>query len=196
MLNQLLIQNNWPKIKNQILSKWNKLTELDVEETHGRSKYLEKLILEKYGKNMNFNQEYEKICDTYAPHLSKNKRSEMDMVTKSMDKDRDNQYLAGPNGVTRPIHNKIKLETEIEDENLDGYNNVDRHSADYSGLNDQLETKENTLYNTASDEFPQYQDPDPYDQDITSRRSNSSANTTSHSAHSSSEAMSKDTKKL
>ncbi|MDD4972999.1 MAG: hypothetical protein PHY93_01540 [Bacteriovorax sp.] len=212
MLNNEQIQNNWPKIKSQVLSQWNKLSESEVEQTHGSSNSLGKLVQEKYGANVNFDQEYEKICNKFKSlHLGP-KHSEMDMAEKSMDKDRDDQYLSAQFGVTRPIIEKSSSETvgikdlrrkilDLDEEDFneseyDGFNNTDRHSADYSGLNYKIETKQNNINKPASDEIQTNQVPSPKDEDITLGRSNSSANTTSHSALASSEAMSRDTKKL
>lgn len=131
--------------------------------------------------------------------------SEMDIAVTSMDKDRDDQYLAGQNGVTKPIEGiasvkkqdfKGKLDASYElASTLDGFNNADRHSADYSGLN-YYELKQHIKLKSAPDEFQIFQAPGSKDVEITLGRSHSSANTTSHSALSSSVAMSKDTMKL
>lgn len=125
-------------------------------------------------------------------HLDPN-HSEMDLAKKSMDKDRDDQYLMGPNGVTRPIE-EFKMErfceTKYDESPVDGYNNTDRHCADHSKSCDPKKLIQNTIYIFASDEFQQNQVPSLHNEDITLRGSNSSANTTSHSALSSSEAMS------
>lgn len=135
----------------------------------------------------------------------RSKHSEMEMAEKSMDKDRDDQYLTGQSCVTKPIKGKSPSMKELTSQSLgeegfneagaDGFNNIDRHSADYSGLNNESQLKK-IKKKYAADEFTPHQVPDPNDQGITPRRSNSSANTTSHSAPSSSAAMSKDTKKL
>ena len=210
MLSNQQIQNNWPKIKSQVLSQWNKLSESEVEQTHGSLNSLEKLVHEKYGANVNFDQEYEKICNRFKPFHLGQKHSEMEMSAKSMDKDRDDEYLAGQFGVTKPIElnsgresvevkslkRKIQSEENFDESEYDGFNNMDRHSADYSGLNYKIETKQNNINKPASDEIQTNQVPSPKDKDITLGRSNSSANTTSHSALVSSEAMSRDTKKL
>jgi hypothetical protein len=211
MLSNQQIQNNWPKIKSQVLSQWNKLSESDVELTHGSSNSLEKLVQKKYGANVNFDQEYEKICNKYGSIKLGSKHNEMDMAEKSMDKDRDDQYLTGQFGITRPIRENSSLNKsagmkDIEHQSLgeegfneseyDGFHNVDRHSADYSGLNYKIESKHNNINKPAPDEIQTNQVPSPKDEDITLGRSNSSANTTSHSALQSSVAMSRDTKKL
>jgi len=203
MLSNQQIQSNWTKIKSQVLSHWNKLTEPEVEMTHGFRESLSELIFKKYGMNSNFFQEYETICEDYAPIKLGSQHIVTDMADKGMDIDRDDHYLTAKNCVTRPIifnsyENKVMKNTiyntkDFNESLLDGFNNEDRHSTDYSGLNNKIEF--NNL-KTASDGLPKYQVPSLYNKDITSRRSNSSANTTSHSALLSSEAMSKDTMKL
>ena len=203
MLSNQQIQSNWTKIKSQVLSHWNKLTETEVEKTHGRSDSLSELIYKKYGMNTNFDQEYENICENYAPIKLGSRNYVTDMAEKSMDIDRDDYYLMAKNCVTRPIifnTSEKKINTskrfgskKFNESFLDGFNNEDRHSTDYSGLNNKIEF--NNL-KTAPDGFTKYQVPGLNNKDITSRRSNSSANTTSHSALPSSEAMSKDTMKL
>ncbi|MBC7540644.1 MAG: hypothetical protein H7281_17625 [Bacteriovorax sp.] len=205
MLSNQQIQNNWPKIKSQVLSQWNELSESDVELTHGSSHSLGKLVQKKYGANVNFDQEYEKICNKYGTDNVTRKHKEMDMAEKSMDKDRDDQYLTRQFCVTRPI-NETEGMKDIKHQSLgeegfneseyDGFHNVDRHSADYSGLNYKIESKHNNINKPAPDEIQTNQVPSPKDEDITLGRSNSSANTTSHSAITSSVAMSRDTKKL
>lgn len=204
MFSNQQIQNNWPKIKSHVLSHWSELSDLEVEKTHGHSDSLEKLVHEKYGENVKFDREYEKICNLYAPNLTGAKHYEMDMAVSSMDKDRDDHYLTGECCVTRPINEDTSPTSEgknggqerFYESALDGFNNADRHSADYSGLNSKIGIKQNTKIKYESDELTTNQVPSSKDMDITLRRSNSSANTTSHSALSSSEALSRDTKKL
>lgn len=256
MLDNQQIQNNWPKIKSLVLSHWNKLSEYDVEQTHGSGNSLGKLIEEAYGDKEDFDSEYEKLCKSTAsttpssykqtdPRKSSSTRTmdsvgsdEFDVAEKFMDKDRDEQYLLGPNGVTRPLESqsmKDLTNKSVDDAGFnetDGYHNSDRHSKIFGGdpshlLEEELlkpnlrgmdaedaqitpmrefrkdensknkETKHNKTNNKqTSDEFTPNHDPQSSIEDITLRRSNSSANTTSPSALTSSEATSKDTKKL
>ena len=70
MLNNQQIQNNWPTIKTQVLSRWNKLSEADVEKTHGSPKSLGQLVHKKYGNNEEFDKTYERICMS-SVHSSK-----------------------------------------------------------------------------------------------------------------------------
>ena len=67
MLDNQKIQNNWPTIKSQVLSKWNKLSESEVEKTHGNIQSLGKLVHTKYGNNEEFDRAYDKICKTSIP---------------------------------------------------------------------------------------------------------------------------------
>lgn len=98
--------------------------------------------------------------------------SEMDMAEKCMDKDRDDQYLAGPYGVTRPIEKtknnisekKSGLIVRLNESSVDGFNNSNRHPADYSEFDNKLISREKKY---ASDEFQPNQDPGPQDKDIT-----------------------------
>ena len=63
MLSQRDIQTNWPKIKSEVLSHWDKLSAADVEKTHGSVNSLNQLVQAKYGKSANFSDEFNKICD-------------------------------------------------------------------------------------------------------------------------------------
>lgn len=64
MLNERQIQNNWSSIKPQVLSKWSKLSESDVDKTLGRASLLGKLVHSKYGNREEFDKAYEKICES------------------------------------------------------------------------------------------------------------------------------------
>ncbi len=67
MLNNQNIQNNWPQIKTQVLNKWNKLSESEVEKTHGNANSLGKLVQSKYGSIKDFDKTYERICESVTP---------------------------------------------------------------------------------------------------------------------------------
>ncbi len=67
MINNENIQNNWPKIKTQVLNKWSKLSESEVEKTSGNANSLQKLIQSKYGAIKDFDKAYEKICESMTP---------------------------------------------------------------------------------------------------------------------------------
>ena len=75
MLNAQEIHTNWPKIKSQVLSKWNKLSAAEVESTHGDSIPLSKLIASKYGEVKDFDKTYEKICEACVPNASRKANS-------------------------------------------------------------------------------------------------------------------------
>lgn len=268
MLDNQQIQNNWPKIKSHVLSHWSKLSEDEVENTHGNVNSLGKLIESAYGGKDNFDTEYERLCHSIinttptAQYTSKDPRvpsSKKEMKTNhsvetevsitAMDKDRDDMYLSGPNSVTRKAEIKDEKDTNVmsdlsantlgeegfNDPMADGFNNVDRSTSrfagdpgheleeeilkpDLKGMNAETmmtpmreykehrnsehknkhKTKKHKTANSkpASDEFTPNQAPQHFREDITLGRSNSSANTTSPSALTSSAATSKDTKKL
>jgi hypothetical protein len=67
MLNSQQIQKNWPTIKSQVLIRWSKLSESEVEKTHGEKASLSKLVHSKYGKSEDFDKSFEKICKTSIP---------------------------------------------------------------------------------------------------------------------------------
>ncbi len=67
MLSNQQIQNNWPTIKTQVLSRWSKLSEVEVEKTHGAPKSLGQLVHKKYGNNEEFDKTYERICHSSVP---------------------------------------------------------------------------------------------------------------------------------
>lgn len=145
---------------------------------------------------------------------------ETEVSESAMDKDRDDMYLAGPGGVTRhslvdgfnnldrssaqftndPGH---KLEEELLKPDLKGMEVTDTQTTLMREIKPNSESateskskhpKTKTYNKLAPDEFTPIQDP--RNEDITLGRSNSSANTTSTSALTSSGATSKDTKKL
>lgn len=245
MLDNKQIQNNWPKIKKIVLSHWKNLSESDVEKTNGSVKSLEKLVKESYGALDDFDTAYERLCKSILePKAEPAKKSsnhlslETEVTESAMDKDRDDMYLTGPGGVTRKAEINGMKKTPVHPihhghSSLDGFNNLDRSSAQFSNdpghkLEEELlkpdlkgmevtdtqttlmreikrdnasaaeskskHQKTKTFNKLAPDEFTPIQDP--RDEDITLGRSNSSANTTSKSALTSSGATSKDTKKL
>lgn len=261
MLDNQQIKNNWPKIKSQVLTQWNKLSEAEVEATHGSTNSLGKLIEEAYGDKEDFDTQYERLCNSIVkttpssykstdPRTSSSKSTmqsktseELEVAEKFMDKDRDEAYLMGPNGVTRKtetrgmkdLSNKSVDDSGFNEQKTDGYHNVDRSSKAFEGdpghkMEEELlkpdlkgmeatdaqttpmrrvsnpsgnpdkhskhKDQKHTNIKSASDELTPNHDPQSQDEDFTKRGSNSSANTTSPSALSSSAAMSRDTKKL
>lgn len=67
MLNNENIKNHWPKIKTQVLTKWSKLSEAEVEKTHGNVSSLGRLVQSKYGSIKDFDKTYERICESMTP---------------------------------------------------------------------------------------------------------------------------------
>jgi hypothetical protein len=236
MIDYQQIKNNWPKIKSLVLSRWNKLADAEVEKTLGNSNSLEKLIEQSYGEEKDFDRVYEQLC----LKALKNSSGDTEVAEKFMDKDRDDHYLMGENGVTRKaeinkkmdgmedIRNHTVGEDGFNPTNADGFNNTNRHPRDYEnwlnekskmnkdmgkGLSDKeqeellqpdlagmeatdaqttpMKENTNTTQNkkqTASDETKPNQVPQIHThEDIPVGRSNSSANTTSPSALTSSE---------
>jgi hypothetical protein len=233
MIDYQQIKNNWPKIKSLVIDHWKKLDESEVDKTLGNSNSLQKLVEKSYGEVEDFDNLYSQFCIKALKNLS----GSTDVAEKFMDKDRDDTYLMGENGVTR----KAEVSTGMEDirnhtvgedgfnpEKADGFNNTNRHPRDYENylaqkqkmgkglsekeqeellqpdlegmeatdaqttpLKKQINDKEKNMAQnkqTASDDFKPNQAPQTHThEDITLRRSNSSANTTSPSALVSSE---------
>jgi hypothetical protein len=75
VLNNQQIEKNWPQIKSQVLSKWNKLSESEVERTHGSVGPLEKLVHTKYGIDEDFDSAYERICESCVSTSKKNSQA-------------------------------------------------------------------------------------------------------------------------
>jgi hypothetical protein len=74
VLNNQQIEKNWPQIKSQVLSKWNKLSDSDVERTHGSLGSLAELVHTKYGKDEDFDTAYERICESCVSSSRKGER--------------------------------------------------------------------------------------------------------------------------
>lgn len=66
MLNQSEIKNNWSQIKTQIRGQYNRLTDDELEKTHGNVKELSHLVSAKYGYQKNFERDLERICESCA----------------------------------------------------------------------------------------------------------------------------------
>lgn len=193
------MKSHWHEIRKKILSQWNQLNEEDVDETKGDKHSLRNLVTEKYGKNAGFEKEYERICRPFA----------------------DQAMYSGKTPVERDLRKKTAADgfNEPDDEDEEGMTRFDDMNADYTGLAmseaDQEEllkpdlqgmdaseaqtTPETTLQHkhkhknkSAPDELKPNQDPrSAKSEDITLGRSNSSANTTSPSALTSSGATKK-----
>ncbi len=204
MLSNQQIQNNWPTIKSQVLSKWNKLSEAEVERTHGETQSLGKLVHTKYGNNEEFDRAYDKICNSI--HSSRDTSSNTStsdgkkFSSKQADgvPDFENRSRTAPSaeaGMTeddtfhtgsperRADANYAKVEHTNEfnreaDDELSHYTAGSRTSeidGDDSAEFNKLDNKESNTHFSAPDEFYPSQDPSPSREDITLGRNTSSA---------------------
>jgi DNA helicase IV len=214
MLSNQQIQNNWPQIKSQVLSKWNKLSEAEVEKTHGDSHSLETLVNSKYDDVADFDATYERICNTTsASKLAKNDIENRPATAPSAEAGMnehttealDDTFHAGSperraNANYAKVENDHVLNREVEDE-LSAYSTGSR-----ADINDVEADPEFTKLNyddsstqfTAPDEFTPSQDPSPSREDITLGRNTSSATkiSTAQAAPNSSEASNDAKKKI
>lgn len=205
MLSNQQIQNNWPTIKSQVLSKWNKLSEAEVERTHGETQSLGKLVHSKYGSNEEFDRAYDKICNS-SIHSSRNTSpntstsDEKKFSSKQADgvPDFENRSRTAPSAEAgmseddtfhtgsperRANSNYAKVEHTNEfnreaDDELSHYSAGSRTSeidGDDSAEFNKLDNKESNTHFSAPDEFYPSQDPSPSREDITLGRNTSSA---------------------
>lgn len=203
MISNQQIQKNWPKIKLQVLNKWDKLSEADVEKTHGNINALGSLVQLKYGNanKEDFNKTYEKICEFCIPS---SKSTLNTIAQKQADgiPDVETKFKATPsstiddtfhsgsperraNSNFAKINNVNNLDREIEDE-LSAYSSdsralleVEEGQTSYSN-DDRLEYgKKSDKYFATPDESSHSQDPSPSREDITLGRNTSSATNTS-----------------
>ena len=199
---------NWPKVKSQVLKKWNKLHDSDVEQTKGNREQLKKLVHDHYKDTSRFDAEYKAICENCSqpsaestatkPYRSPNmtdgwkKGSGMDVGSQS-----------GSNTVTEGSDNPGTDSTW-------GYNGVDTNS-ESSDIHPggQVNTKEfmqsnepiisDRSYSEAPDEFSPIQNPRSHASDIPlgGGLSSSAKNSSAHNAvFNSFEDHSRSTKKL
>lgn len=204
MLNNQNIQNNWPQIKTQVLNKWNKLSEAEVEKTHGNASSLGKLVQSKYGSIKDFDKTYEKICESMTPsskNINKASQSfqsqangfndienrdqrspsaEAGMPSQTTETEFNDAMRSGsPERRLNANYAKVEHEANINreaDDELSAYSNSSRPTVgDFE--KEKYETgseKANTQF-TAPDEFYPSQDPTPSREDITLGRNTSSA---------------------
>ncbi len=202
MLNNRQIELNWHEIKSQILKHWDKLSAADVEKTYGESTKLASLVHEKYGSNSKFEKEYEKICMHVANKnrstKEPNKYSIDDEVFNEMDLDDEDEdgmsnfdnHSANYTGISlseKDIEEMLQPDFDGvgPEEQVGPLKEVElpiKPNIEETGINQQPDKK------TAPDEFTPNHAPQAHSEDITLGRSNSSANTTSPSALSSSDA--------
>lgn len=73
--NENLLQNNWQYLKNEVLKRWNRLAEADVENAHGNLQALSKLVEKEYGVQGAFKEQIQDIYDKCKnSHFNKNSR--------------------------------------------------------------------------------------------------------------------------
>lgn len=201
MLDNQHIQSHWPTIKNQVLSRWAKLTESEVEKTHGIPNDLKKLVQTKYGHHEEFTKTYEKICQS-SFHSSKN------IERDSVNNNRDDIFLGdSPEKRLNPSYSKVdhvaNINRETDDE-LSAYSPTSSHpSLDdekvddfYNEIDNSYEDEHYTHF-TSPDEFYPSHGPGLNGSDIPLGRNKSSATkvSTAQAAPSSSEVSSNDAKK-
>lgn len=198
------MKSHWHDIRKKVLSHWNKLNEKEVNETRGDENSLKNLIKKKYGSDAGFEKDYERICRPFADKARENFKEHL---------------YGGKTPVERDLRKKTAADgfNEPDDEDEEGMTRFDDMNADYTGLalseaeqeellkpdlkgmdaSDALTTPETKLQpnhknKSAPDELKPNQDPQTAkSEDITLGRSNSSANTTSPSALTSSGATKK-----
>jgi hypothetical protein len=193
-------KSHWNEIKTQVLSHWKKLNENEVEKTHGRKSDLEQLVKSKYGNEADFDREYEKICKPFANLYGGKTPVEKELRKKTAadgfnEPDDDDEEGMTNFDDTNADYTGLAM-SEAEQEDLLKPDLQGMEASDAVGTPETTETKETTTHNpnkkTAPDEFKPNQDPrSAKSEDITKGRSNSSANTTSPSALTSSGATKK-----
>lgn len=206
MLSSQQIQSNWPTIKSHVLTHWNKLSEAEVERTHGDTASLGKLVNNKYGNKENFDKAFEKICKNCIPS-SRNTvdydkaqpKTETEFAGYRAESNEMDEFHSGSPerrlnaNFANVEYDEKGVEREADDE-LSAYN-YERHSHAFNEYEDNRQF--DTHYNLKTDEFSQYQDPSSSSEDITLGRGNSSATnkSTANAASKSSDVSLADTKK-
>jgi hypothetical protein len=220
MFNSQDIQNNWPQIKTAVLNKWNKLSDADIEQTHGNPNSLNELVNSKYGNISDFDKTYEKICQSIVPSSKTKNDIESRSATapsaeagtpSSSTESKDNTIHSGSaerkvNANFAEVENINNFSHETDDE-LSAYSpvNASRTSKEVSESDSEddseflkLDNNETNTQFTAPDEFTPSQDPSPSREDITLGRNTSSATkiSTAKAAPNSSEASNDAKKKI
>lgn len=198
MLGNQQIQSNWPSIKVQVLNQWNKLSEAEVEKTHGAPKALGNLVHRKYGKREDFDKTYEKICNL-CTHSSRNVNQESTASAPD---------YSGPTHGDSPerrlnanyakVDHNPNINREADDE-LSAYTAASRTSLDDVSVDEhynELDNDESYDNFSSPDEFYTFQDPSA-GLDIPLGRTRSSATriSTAQAASNSSAVSSSDAKK-
>ncbi len=202
MLDNQQIQSHWPTIKNQVLSRWTKLSESEVERTHGTPAALEKLVHNRYGHNEEFKKTYEKLCQSCF-HSSKS--VEPSFATSNLD-----DVFLGDSPERRLNANYAKVEHSANinretDDELSAYSPTSSHTSlddeqvdeSYNDYDNAYDDNENYTHFTSPDEFNLSHGPNLPGADIPLGRQQSSATkiSTAKAAPISSEVSSNDAKK-
>lgn len=197
MLSNQEIQNHWPVIKNEVLNRWSKLNESEVEKTNGRPNDLEKLVHAKYGNSEDFDLAYERICQS----CSSSTQSEPSFVTSGLD---DVFHGDSPERRLNANYSKVEHRPNINreaDDELSAYSPTYSHSSfdeeDEDEYYNEIEIDEDYMHFTSPDEFPPFHNPVQPSVDIPLGREISSATkiSTAKAASKSSEVSSDDAKK-
>ncbi|MGZ3789805.1 MAG: hypothetical protein ACXVLQ_14845 [Bacteriovorax sp.] len=202
MLSNKQIESNWGQIKSKILHHWKKLSDAEVERTHGSLSSLGRLVEKKYGADVNFEKEYEQICrQATRQHKNPSLYSEEARFYET-ENEIDEEGMGSFNDHSAD-YSRVGLSNMEKEEflepNLQGFEASEAIGAPSKEVDlpvkseiDETEIKKDTKIKTAPDEFkPNHAPPSSNSEDITLGRSNSSANTTSPSALTSSDATKK-----
>jgi hypothetical protein len=201
MLSNQKIESNWPSIKSQVLHRWNKLSESEVEKTHGDARSLGKLVTNKYGRSANFEKNYEKICNLCIPSsrntLEENENSGLDLDSEVTQFDKtqpENPARATGYRSEAEASNLGKFNPGVNREAQDELSAYDLNRHSFNEYEDNIQF--DTHYSSTPDEISQNQDPSASREDITLGRPKSSAtnNSTAFAAPKSSVVSLSDTK--
>jgi hypothetical protein len=192
VLEKNLKEKNWEEIKSLVLKHWNKLSTTEVEKTEGKADAMKKLVVSKYGKSSDFDSTYDRMTRFSSGKLDLDELNELD------DEDAEGKTIF--DSVSANYTGLALSEADQEEllkpdlhgmEALDALTNPEVELSMKTKTNEN-EHKQNTEKKTAPDELKPNQDPHSSNrEDIKLGRSNSSANTTSPSAQSSSGATKK-----
>lgn len=75
MFDEKELRENWQFLKAEVLTRWKRLAEVDVENAHGNLQALHKLVEKEYGPESNFLNQIQDIYDKCKnPHYEKTTR--------------------------------------------------------------------------------------------------------------------------
>jgi hypothetical protein len=216
MLYGQYIKENWTLIKSQILKKWNKLNEADVDFTQGDSRKLKTLVQNQYGLSERFDSEFARIL-----HLATSNHSPASQVNNRTGSKLGEPYKSPnmTNGWKKGQGMNVGSSSEKEKENTAGENPGTDSAQGYQGLDSNTEQSDinpagqtnikdfmhatdpiisDRSYSEAPDEFSPNQDPSLSATDVPLGGSHSSATNSSanNAVFNSFEDHSRSTKKL